>query len=98
MLAYAGEVSVMPSSSSKPGAAWLLRGNLSLAVRIPVELELPGERALIHREGYRLIIEPVCRTANIVELIAAWRKEPPLRPEDGLPEIEDEPARQEDIF
>ena len=29
------------------------------ALRIPVEFELPGDTALMHREGSRLVIEPM---------------------------------------
>jgi len=53
---------------------------------------------LIHREGNKLIIEPVPRPTNLVELLAEWRQEPPLAPEDQLPNIEDMPAQPEDIF
>ena len=37
----------------------LFRNNRNQAVRIPVEFELPGDRAIIRKEGDRLIIEPV---------------------------------------
>jgi antitoxin VapB len=84
--------------SSRPKEARLFRNNRSQAVRIPVEFELPGDRVLIHREGSKLIIEPVTRPTNIVELLAEWRKEPPLRPEDQFPNLEDSPAQPEDIF
>jgi antitoxin VapB len=86
------------SSSSKPREARLFRNNRSQAVRIPVEFELPGDRVLIHREGGKLIIEPVTRPTNIVELLAEWKKEAPLGPEDQFPDIEDKPAQPEDIF
>lgn len=75
----------------------LFRNNRSQAVRIPVEFELPGDRVLIHREGEKLIIEPVLRT-NLSELLAEWRKEPPLAPEDQLPTIDDMHTKPEDIF
>lgn len=83
---------------SRPKAAKLFRNNRSQAVRIPVEFELPGDRVLIHREGNKLIIEPVTRPTNIVELLAEWRKEPPLGPEDQFPSIDDTAAEPEDIF
>jgi len=83
---------------SRPKEAKLFRNNRSQAVRIPVEFELPGDSVLIHREGNKLIIEPVTRPTNIVELLAEWRKEAPLAPEDQFPAIEDTPARPEDIF
>lgn len=53
---------------------------------------------LIHREGDKLIIEPVTRPSNLVELIAEWRKEAPLGPEDQFPDIEDMPAKPESCF
>ncbi|MCA0420593.1 MAG: antitoxin [Proteobacteria bacterium] len=90
----------MPVSlpSPRPKEAKLFRNNRSQAVRIPVEFELPGDRVLIHREGDKLIIEPVRRPTNIIELLAEWKKEPPLGPEDQFPDIEDAPAQPEDIF
>lgn len=82
----------------RPKSVKLFRNNRSQAVRIPVEFELPGDRVLIHREGNKLIIEPVTRPTNIVELLAEWRKETPLGPEDQFPTIDDMPAMPEDIF
>jgi len=37
------------------------------AVRIPVEFELPGDEAIMHRDGDRLVIEPV-RKRGLVRL------------------------------
>lgn len=88
---------ILPTPS-RPKEAKLFRNNRSQAVRIPVEFELPGDRVLIHREGSKLIIEPVTRPTNIIELLAEWRKEAPLGPEDELPTIEDLPAKPEDIL
>lgn len=87
---------IPPSSRFKE--AKLFRNNRSQAVRIPAEFELPGDRVLIHREGEKLIIEPANRPSNIVELLAEWKKEPPLGPEDQFPEIDDTPARPEDVL
>jgi len=36
----------------------LFRNGRNQAIRIPREFELPGEDAIIHKEGERLIIEP----------------------------------------
>jgi len=83
---------------SRPRQAKLFRNNRSQAVRIPVEFELPGDRVLIHRENGKLILEPMTRPANIAELLAEWRKAPPLGPQDQLPVIEDTPAQPENIF
>jgi antitoxin VapB len=83
---------------SRSREAKLFRNNRSQAVRIPVEFELPGDRVLIYREGSKLIIEPVTKPANIVELLAQWRKEAPLGPEDQFPPIDDMPTPPEDVF
>jgi antitoxin VapB len=88
----------IPLPPSRPKEAKLFRNNRSQAVRIPVEFELPGDRVLIHREGNKLIIEPVDRPTNIRELLNKWRQEEPLGPEDQFPDIEDMPANPEDIF
>ncbi|EIF29038.1 virulence-associated protein [Burkholderia sp. Ch1-1] len=88
----------IPMPSSPPREARLFRNNRSQAVRIPVEFELPGDRVLIHREGDKLIIEPVRTPANIIELLAAWRLEPPPGPDDQFPDIEDPPVQPEDVL
>jgi antitoxin VapB len=88
----------VPLPSSRPREAKLFRNNRSQAVRIPAEFELPGDRVLIRREGGKLIIEPMTKPTNMIELLAEWRKEAPLGSEDQFPEIEDMPAKPEDIF
>lgn len=70
----------------------LFRNNRNQAVRIPVEFELPGDRALITREGDRLIIEPLHGT-GLTALLDRWE---PL--DEGLPEFEDRPVEPKDIF
>ena len=87
-----------PIPASKPKEVRLFRNNRSQAVRIPAEFALPGDRVLIHREGGRLIIEPVHFPSTIGELLAAWKREGPLGAEDRFPDIEDKPAVPEDIF
>jgi len=52
-------------------------------VRIPVEFELPGDEAIMHRDGDRLVIEPV-RKRGLVALLKAMK---PI--EEGFPEIDD---------
>lgn len=39
--------------------ARLFANGRSQAIRLPKEFRMPGDRVLIHREGKRLIIEPV---------------------------------------
>lgn len=87
-----------PPKLQKPKLAKLFRNNRGQAVRIPVEFGLPGDSVMIHREGGKLILEPMTGPANIVELPAEWRREDPLGPEDQLPAIDDAPVTSEDIF
>ena len=64
----------------------LFRNGRNQAVRIPVEFELPGDEAIMHRDGGRLVIEPV-RKRGLVALLKTMK---PLK--GDFPEIED-PAR-----
>ena len=70
----------------------LFRNNRSQAVRIPVEFELPGNEAVITRDGDRLIIEPV-RHKGLAALLDGWE---PL--DEAFPEITDPPPAPERIF
>jgi antitoxin VapB len=65
-----------------PGVPWtkvmaemrrvsLFRNGRNQAVRIPREFELPGIEATIHKEGDRLIIQPLPRTP-LREILAGW--------------------------
>jgi antitoxin VapB len=64
------------------------------SVRIPVEFELPGTKAIMRREGDRLVIEPMRKCGPAV-LLASWE---PLGPEDQFLEIEDFPVKPEESF
>ena len=70
----------------------LFRKNRNQAIRIPVEFELPGDRALIRKEGERLIIEPT-RKAGLLGLLSQWE-----RMDETVPDIADPGPRGEDIF
>jgi antitoxin VapB len=61
----------------------LFRNGRNQAVRIPVEFELPGDEAIMHRDGDRLIIEPV-RKRGLIALLKTMK---PLKEE--FPEIDD---------
>ncbi len=78
-----------------PREVKLFRNNKSQAVRIPADFEFPGDRVMIHRDGDRLIIEPVQRK-NLLEVLAGLE---PLGPEDQFPEIDDTllPAKAIDL-
>jgi antitoxin VapB len=61
----------------------LFRNGRNQAVRIPVEFELPGNEAIMHRDGDRLVIEPV-RKRGLIALLKTMK---PL--EEDFPEIDD---------
>jgi len=65
----------------------LFRNGRNQAVRIPVEFELPGDEAVMHRDGDRLVIEPVRKRG----LTALLKSMTPVN--DEFPEIDD-PAPQ----
>jgi antitoxin VapB len=70
----------------------LFRNGRNQAVRIPVEFELPGDEAIMRREGNKLVIEPI-RDTSLLEWLAT------IEPwEEEFPEITDEPAKPEDMF
>jgi antitoxin VapB len=70
----------------------LFRNGRNQAVRIPVEFELPSNEAVIHREGNRLVLEPVQRRslASILDSLETL--------DETFPEISDAPAAPETIF
>ena len=69
----------------------LFRNGSNQAVRIPRGLELPGDEAVMWREGHRLIIEPVARR-SLRTVLASLE---PLGEE--FPEIPDPPPESVDF-
>ncbi len=67
----------------EPKHVRLFRNGRNQAVRIPVEFELPGNEAIMHRDGDRLVIEPV-RKRGLVALLKSMK---PL--DEDFPAIED---------
>lgn len=63
----------------------LFKNGRNQAVRIPREFELPGEDAIIRKEGERLVIEPAPPT-SLLDLLATLK---PL--DEKWPPIEDLP-------
>jgi antitoxin VapB len=61
----------------------LFRNGRNQAVRIPVEFELPGDEAIMHRDGDRLVIEPT-RKRGLVALLKTMK---PLA--EDFPAIDD---------
>jgi antitoxin VapB len=70
----------------------LFRNGRNQAVRIPVEFELPGDEAVMHRDGDRLVIEPA-RKRGLLGLLKTMK---PL--DEKFPEIEDAVPPPEDVF
>ena len=70
----------------------LFRNGRNQAVRIPVEFELPGDEAIMHRDGDRLVIEPV-RKRGLIALLKTMK---PL--EERFPEIDDPVPARENMF
>jgi len=70
----------------------LFRNGRNQAVRIPVEFELPGDEAIMHRDGDRLVIEPV-RKRGLIALLKTMK---PL--EEDFPEIDDPAPARESVF
>ena len=61
----------------------LFRNGRNQAVRIQVEFELPGDEAIMHRDGERLVIEPV-RKRGLVALLRSMKPSA-----EEFPEISD---------
>lgn len=82
-----------PSSPAR--RVHLFRNGRNQALRIPREFELPGEEAILRREGStgRLILEPL-PPKDILALAGSWE---PLSEEDRLPETRDLPADPVDL-
>jgi antitoxin VapB len=70
----------------------LFRNGRNQAVRIPREFELPGEDAIMRKEGDRLIIEPKPKQKSLLELLDSWE---PI--EEEFPEIPDPPPEPFEI-
>lgn len=69
----------------------LFRNGRNQAVRIPREFELPGEDAVVRKEGDRIVLEPAPRKPLLAVLAA-------LEPiADEFPPIEELPPTRVDL-
>ncbi len=69
----------------------LFKNGRNQAVRIPREFELPGDQAIMRKEGPRLIIEPAPKK-SLLEILKS------LEPiEEDFPEIDDPPSEPVDL-
>jgi len=68
----------------------LFRNGRNQALRIPREFELEGDEAIIHKEGDRLIVEPI-RKGKLLALLhtLAPLTEPFPDIDDDLPSLDD---------
>ncbi len=62
----------------------LCRNGRDQAVRIPRQFELPGEDAIMRKEGERLIIEPAAKR-SLLEVVATLESL-----DDEIPPIDDQ--------
>jgi antitoxin VapB len=69
----------------------LFKNGRNQALRIPREFELPGEDAIIRKEGQRLIIEPVPPNSLLVILATLTTLD------EEFPPIEDGPVEPVDL-
>ena len=82
----------MPRSNIVPERhVKLFKNGRNQAVRIPREFELPGEDAVIRKEGQRLIIEPA-PPKSLLAVLATLRTL-----DEEFPRIEDSPAEPADL-
>jgi antitoxin VapB len=81
----------MPKQSPAARHVKVFRNGRNQAVRIPREFELPGEDAIMRKEGDRLIIEPAPKT-SLLALLATLE---PL--DEEFPEIADPPPEPFEI-
>ena len=73
----------------------LFRNGRNQAIRIPREFELSGTEALLHREGDRLIVEPL-RKGRLLALLAKLEPLPETFPDvdEGLLALDDAALRR----
>ena len=73
----------MEHTLSRQRRVSLFRNGRDQAVRIPKDMELPGDEAVLRKEGDRLILEPV----HPASLLALLKTLSPI--EEGFADIED---------
>ena len=69
----------------------LFRNGRNQAVRIPREFELEGDEAIIHKEGDRLILEPV-RKGRLLALLTTLE---PLN--EAFPDVDEDLPPLDDV-
>jgi antitoxin VapB len=69
---------------SEARRASLFRNGRNQALRIPKAFELPGDEVMVHREGDRLIVEPIKKKRGLLAVLAELE---PL--DDDLPDVDE---------
>ena len=69
----------------------LFRNGRNQALRIPREFEFEGQEAIVHKEGDRLIVEPV-RKGRLLDLLASLE---PL--DESFPDVDDDLPALDDV-
>lgn len=73
----------------------LFRNGRNQAVRIPREFEMPGDKAVIRKDGDQLILE----SAERKSLLAVLAGMSPLGPDDAFPDVDETlPPPDDDPF
>jgi antitoxin VapB len=72
--------------------ASLFRNGRNQALRIPKAFELPGTEVLVHREGDRLIVEPVVKKKGLLAVLSGLD---PL--DEEFPDIDGDTLPLDDI-
>lgn len=72
----------------------LFRNGRNQAVRIPVDFELPGDEAVMHKEGDRLVIEPKPRKSDLLEYLRSRER---LGPKDQFPDVDEDQLAMREI-
>ena len=69
----------------------LFRNGRNQALRIPRDLELDADEAIISKDGERLIVEPVKRRPDLATLLARWEPLDEIFPDvdEGLAPLDD---------
>ncbi|MGE3595967.1 MAG: antitoxin [Dehalococcoidia bacterium] len=76
---------------SIPRTVRLFKNGRDQMVRIPGDMELPGDEALIYRDGSRLILEATARP-SLQQLLQSWD-----HLDADWPEITDTPPKPVDL-
>lgn len=71
--------------------AVLFRNGRGQALRIPKAFELPGNEVILHREGGRIVIEPLINKQGLLAVVAGLKPWPESFPDvdAGLPPLDE---------